>query len=74
MLPLKNSPLRPQEITVALKFKKSEKYERGRGEGHVRLLPNQMWVHLGFRKALLKARGWKKGKVIGYVVSSCRIL
>lgn len=55
-------------------FKKSEKCERGRGEGHVRLLPNQMWVHLGFRKAFLKARGGKKGKVIGDVVSSCRIL
>lgn len=26
MLPLKNSPSRPQEITVALKFIESEKY------------------------------------------------
>ena len=42
-------------------FKKSEKCER-RGKGHVRLLPNQMWVHLGFRKAFLKAGKGRKGR------------
>ena len=43
-------------------FKKSEKCERRRGKGHVRLLPNQMWVHLGFRKAFLKAGEGRKGR------------